>query len=155
MVLLVKKQGDKIVILNNNRKLVELEDYRALFLLRQLAKLLGYHITGGRPIVKCKQMLGIYDCTVFEGESEKRVEVLAETLTIILELLEEKCGARRPCKVKKRELGDTLCKKLGVCEDWERLFSNRDKYYSVFRVPLLLLEKHGKIKLTRQYIVLE
>jgi hypothetical protein len=155
------KRNQKIVITNDKYKM-ELTKSQAFIVLRQLSQILGLRVSLGKPIVSYRyEGSGVVVDVIEGGESRRFVlstGIIDSYIKAIKRLKPGKYSSStiaREAFLEARKRGIRTVERFmeGDELNWELLFGTRDKYYELFRVPLLVLQEMGYVTYGKRKIM--
>lgn len=165
MPVFVARRGDKVVLEveeEGSKAVHELTYQQAAYLAQRLAELLGFRLQVRNPVVLFKlEPNGVVSALLVEGPHEIRYDVPVEVIDAYIDAIRNLSVAR----VSKRDLAAAALGRLaskgkfsdlqkflsGSKFDWEKLFGDRTAYYVYFRVPVMILERLGVLRLSHGY----
>lgn len=142
-------------------KRVSVTKPQALILVRKIAKVLGLRVTTRKPILSYRITTGFLVADVIEGAGSRVARVPLKALKAYEDVVASlrpgsyhKRDFARMAFLRMRELGLDVSNYLSPdgTLDWERLIGNRDDFYALFRVPVLILEERGLIETTQRHV---
>jgi hypothetical protein len=158
----IDKKSGKIVVTNEKTRM-ELTKPQAYVLLRQLSQLLGLRVSLGKPIVSYRFEGSGYVVDVIEGGETRRFVVPTKIIEAYMRAVKKLGSGKYQSSTIAKE-AFIQARKLGISEvsrfmdgddlNWELLFGTRDKYYELFRVPILVLQEMGYVKYGKRFITI-
>lgn len=157
------KDSQKIVIDIDGQRL-KLTKPQAYILVRNIGQILGLRVSTGKPIVSYRYEGTGVVVDIIEGAGSRRFVVDMRLLNAYLNALRRLRPGKYPSSAVAR-VAFIEARKLGVSDvnrflegdelNWELLFGTRDKYYELFRVPVLLLSELGLVEYGKRYITVK
>ena len=159
----VWEENDKIIVDVDGKRLI-LTKPQAYILVRNIGRILGLRVSTGKPVVSYRYEGSGVVVDIIEGNGSRRFVINPKILDGYIRALKKlKIGRYPPARIARE--GFIEARKLGVSEvsrfligdelEWERLYGNRDKYYELFRVPILVLSEMGLVEYGKRYITIK
>lgn len=159
----VWEENNRIVI-SVDGKLLTVTKPQAYILVRNIGRILGLRVSTGKPVVSYRYEGTGVVVDIIEGNGSRRFVINPKILDGYIKAVKRlKSGKFPPARIARE--GFIEARKLGVSEvnrfmvgdelEWERLYGNRDKYYELFRVPLLVLSEAGLVEYGKRYITIK
>jgi len=157
------KESGRVVVDVDGRR-VELTRPQAYILARRIGQLLGLRVSLGRPLASFRYEGGHVVADIVEGEGVRRFVVPMKLLTAYVNAIRKLAPGKYPPATIARE-AFLEARRLGMREveefldgdsiKWELLFGTRDKYYELFRAPVLLLCELGLVEYGKRRITVK
>jgi len=154
----------KEIVVDVDGQRVKLSKPQAYILVRNIGQLIGLKVTTGKPLLSYKYERGGIVVDIIEGNSSKHFVISTKLLNAYINVIKRlKPGKYTPPFIARESFIEA--RKLGVSDvnrflegdelNWKLLFGSRDKYYELFRVPILLLTEFGFISYGKRFITVK
>lgn len=157
------KDNNSIVIDVDGRR-ITLTKPQSYILVRNVGRILGLRVSTGKPVVSYRYEGSGIVVDLIEGNGSRRFVINPKVVEAYIRVMRKLKPGKYPPSFIAREAFNEA-RRLGIFDvnrfmdgeelNWELLFGTREKYYALFRVPMLILSDTGLVEYGKRYITIK